>query len=271
MGTMSPYRGAPMDLDAFFSSFASPSPDIVEQLLASTAPQPTPTPPPPTSRVPPLKRGRAPMPTPTPPPTSMRTPAPPQIPPGRSWTVPAGPPERTFNLASVLPEAENPAPEDVRSRLGFSWGKGANVDPATGRPRRSGTFNLPGSFTYGSRTGGASRSSEAGGGYIMSDNAESRGRKVEETVRELTGQRAIERLQTGTGPAPATAGEQLQDQRGAARDAELQADLEQELALLDRRFAAGEITREDREAAAAAMQREFHMRRGTDPRYFDMR
>jgi hypothetical protein len=46
--------------------------------------------------------------------------------------------DRAYQMGAGVPD---PSPEELRHALGFSWGKGVDVDPATGRPRSNSTIS----------------------------------------------------------------------------------------------------------------------------------
>lgn len=251
---------------------------------------------------------QAPAPTPTPTPTPapmmaaapvMPTPLPPVMPtPGPMMAAPTPTPTPMPKPAAPAPTQVQPLRdsqfEDVRS--GASSRRAAAAAPLRRSPIR---------VVRGGGQGGTDLYTNIGtAGDVVVDNGESVGpdvgvpgrggtveyaqgpRYVSDAVLEngarqaaqLDTERLIERLQAGpgVGAAPATAGEQLEDSRRTADINALAADRDNELANLQARFAAREISPEAYIEARDEMRRAWaedasaHGAR-IDPRFFTPR
>lgn len=177
------------------------------------------------------------------------------------------------------PREANPTDESIEEKLGFHWGKDVKINPATGRPLED-TGPLTG-LEAGARNVVTSlpraNEDEDTGGYVMAGGDRtgipymppSAVQEADDLVRTLTAQRGAERLRTGVGAAPATAGELLEDQRKNARTNELDADRDAKMAEAEALRAAGRYSQERYDQAIAQIRREHAMATSVDPRYFN--
>lgn len=195
--------------------------------------------------------------------------------------------------------SRNQSAQDIRSKLGFSWGKGVPTHDVDGvsRPIENDVMTLTApDFTPGVSGAASTRAisriegdagpevlqqlhlpsgarrelthnAERGGGYAMGENADS----VLDQIARETAARQLERTQVGSSPAPETRGEMLEDKRKTQRVTELAADRDAKLQQAQAMLAHGDYTPEEYAAARDQVVREFSMLSGVDPRWSQVR